>query len=86
VFGAPGARLGRAGHTTLLCSSHPFQRHQPADVVGEVLQADFGIRPCDVGSGVLEYVDSGGIAIRRTIHQGGELIVASGGVAIPETH
>jgi hypothetical protein len=27
--------------------SHPFQRHQPADVVGKVLQADFGFRPRD---------------------------------------
>jgi hypothetical protein len=34
--------MGRAGHTTPLCGSHPFQRHQPADVVGKVLQADFG--------------------------------------------
>ena len=47
MFGAPGARMGRAGHTTPLCGSHPFQRHQPADVVGKVLQADFGFRPRD---------------------------------------
>ena len=39
--------MGRAGHTTPLCGSHPFQRHQPADVVGKVLQADFGFRPRD---------------------------------------
>ena len=44
MFGAPGARLGRADP---LCCSHPFQRHQPADVVGEVLQSDFGFRPRD---------------------------------------
>ena len=47
MFGAPGARLGRAGHTTPLGCSHPFQRHQPADVVGKVLQSDFGFRPRD---------------------------------------
>jgi hypothetical protein len=35
-FVGQGARLGRAGHTTRLCDSHPFQRHQPADVVGKV--------------------------------------------------
>jgi hypothetical protein len=39
--------MGRAGHTTPLCGSHPFQRHQPADVLGKVLQADFGFRPRD---------------------------------------
>ena len=39
--------MGGAGHTTALCSSHPFQRHQPADVVGKVLQPDFGFRPRD---------------------------------------
>jgi hypothetical protein len=39
--------LGAPGRTTPLCGSHPFQRHQPADVVGEVLQADFGFRPRD---------------------------------------
>ena len=38
---------GQARHTTPLCDSHPFQRHQPADVVGKVLQADFGLRPRD---------------------------------------
>ena len=42
-----GQVLGRAGHTTPSCGSHPLQRHQPADVVGEVLQADFGLRPRD---------------------------------------
>ena len=42
-----GARVGRARHTTPLCGSHPFQRHQPADVVGKVLQADFGFCPRD---------------------------------------
>src|ERR1700747_3247816 len=47
MFCVPGARLGRAGHTTPLCGSHPFQRHQPANVVGKVLQADFGFRPRD---------------------------------------
>ena len=26
---------------------HPLQRHKPADVVGEVLQADLGFRPHD---------------------------------------
>ena len=46
-FVGQGARLGRAGHTTPLCDSHPFQRHQPADVVGKVLQSDFGFRPRD---------------------------------------
>src|SRR6202162_3673775 len=40
-------RLGRAGHTTPSCGSHPLQRHQPADVVGKVLQADFSLRPRD---------------------------------------
>jgi hypothetical protein len=39
--------MGHARHTTPLCDSHPFQRHQPADVVGKVLQADFGLRPRD---------------------------------------
>jgi hypothetical protein len=39
--------MGRAGHTTRLCGGHPFQSHQPADVVGKVLQADFGFRPRD---------------------------------------
>ena len=47
LFGAPGARMERAGHTTPLCGSHPFQRHQPADVVGKVLQTDFGFGPRD---------------------------------------
>ena len=42
-----GARMGRAGHTTPLCGCQPFQRHQPADVVGKVLQADFGFCPRD---------------------------------------
>jgi hypothetical protein len=49
VFGVAGARMGRAGHATPLCGSHPFQHHQPADVVGKVLQADFGFRPRDAG-------------------------------------
>src|SRR6516225_5836371 len=40
AWGAPGTLLP-------LCGSHPFQRHQPADVVGKVLQADFGFRPRD---------------------------------------
>ena len=39
--------MGRAGHTTPLCGCQPFQRHQPADVVGKVLQADFGFCPRD---------------------------------------
>ena len=39
AWGAPG--------TLRLCGSHPFQRYQPADVVGKVLQADFGFRPRD---------------------------------------
>ena len=39
--------LGRAGHTSPLCGSHPFQRHQPAEVVGKVLQANFCFRPRD---------------------------------------
>jgi autotransporter passenger strand-loop-strand repeat protein len=34
-----------------------------------------------IGSGGLEYVESGGTAIRTAIHRGGELIVSSGGVA-----
>lgn len=33
--------------TSPLCRSHPLQRHKPADVVGEVLQADLGFRPHD---------------------------------------
>ena len=40
-FVGQGARLGRAGHTTPLYGSHPFRRHQPADIVGKVLQSDF---------------------------------------------
>src|ERR1700730_15289448 len=40
-------RLGRAGHTPPLCGGHPLQRHQPTDVVGKVLQADFSLRPRD---------------------------------------
>ena len=39
--------MGRAWYTTPLCGSHPFQCHQPADVVGKVLQADFNLRPRD---------------------------------------
>jgi autotransporter passenger strand-loop-strand repeat protein len=34
-----------------------------------------------IGNGGLEYVGSGGTAIRTTIHQSGELIVSSGGIA-----
>jgi hypothetical protein len=36
---------GRPGRTPPLCGGHPLQCHKPADVVGEVLQADFGFRP-----------------------------------------
>jgi len=46
-FVGQAPRLGRAGHTTPSCGSHPLQRHQPADVVGKVLQSDFGFRPRD---------------------------------------
>jgi hypothetical protein len=35
------------GHAAPLCGGHPLQRHEPADVVGKVLQADFGFRPRD---------------------------------------
>src|SRR3974390_3708877 len=38
---------GRTGRTPPLCGSHPFQRHQPADVVRKVLQTDFGFGPRD---------------------------------------
>src|SRR3974377_1578620 len=38
---------GRPARTPPLCGSHPFQRHQPADVVGKVLQTDFGFGPRD---------------------------------------
>ena len=29
------------------CRGHPVQRHEAANIVGEVLQADFGARPHD---------------------------------------
>src|SRR2546423_13079895 len=29
------------------CRGHPIQRHNAANIVGEVLQADFGARPHD---------------------------------------
>ena len=35
------------GHTTPSCGSHALQRDKTADVVGEVLEADFGFRPRD---------------------------------------
>jgi len=38
---------GRFSRTSPLGRSHPLQRHKPADVVGEVLQADLGFRPHD---------------------------------------
>jgi hypothetical protein len=37
----------RTGHTTPSCGSHALQRDKTADVVGEVLEADFGFRPRD---------------------------------------
>jgi hypothetical protein len=48
VFCGPGRQLGtRRAHYSSLCDSHPFQRHQPANVLGKVLQSDFGFRPRD---------------------------------------
>jgi len=35
----------RTGHTTPSCGGHSLQRDKTADVVGEVLEADFGFRP-----------------------------------------
>ena len=35
----------RTGHTTPSCGGHSLQRYKTADVVGEVLEADFGFRP-----------------------------------------
>ena len=35
----------RTGHTTPSCGGHSLQRDKTADVVGEVLEADFGLRP-----------------------------------------
>src|SRR5450631_4271656 len=40
-------RWGRAGHTTPLCGSHPLQRHEPADITLEILEANLGFRPCN---------------------------------------
>jgi hypothetical protein len=39
--------LRRSRRTNPSCGSHPLKRHKPADVVGKVLQADFGFRPDD---------------------------------------
>ena len=36
------SRFVRTGHTTPSCGSHALQRDKTADVVGEVLEADFG--------------------------------------------
>src|SRR5208283_2620411 len=38
---------GPSGTSPLCRGHHPLQRHKPADVVGEVLQADLGFRPHD---------------------------------------
>ena len=35
----------RTGHTTPSCGGYSLQRDKTADVVGEVLKADFGFRP-----------------------------------------
>jgi hypothetical protein len=35
----------RTGHSTPSCGGHSVQRDKTADVVGEVLEADFGLRP-----------------------------------------
>jgi hypothetical protein len=56
---AAGRRPNWAGfrRTIPSCSSEPLQRHQAADVVGEILQADLGLcsddadRPYDSTSG-----------------------------------
>jgi hypothetical protein len=55
-----GRRIAQstAGRTTPVCGSDPIHHHQSADVVGKVLQADFGFRPRD--------------ADRRTIRPPGE--------------
>src|ERR1035437_7415619 len=42
---APGS--GRFRRTAPLCGNHPLQRHKPADIVSEVLQASLGFRPHD---------------------------------------
>src|SRR5712675_868511 len=39
------SRFMRTGHTTPSCGGHSLQRDKTADVVGEVLKADFGFRP-----------------------------------------
>src|SRR5712672_2890811 len=39
------SRFMRTGHTTPSCGGHSLQRDKTADVVGEVLEADFGFRP-----------------------------------------
>jgi hypothetical protein len=43
-FSARGSRSGRCGQTPPSCGGHPFQRHEAANVVGQVLQADLGAR------------------------------------------
>src|SRR6266404_4369940 len=46
-FTRTASRFMRTGHTTPSCGSHALQRDKTADVVGEVLEADFGFRPRD---------------------------------------
>src|ERR1035437_3940626 len=47
AFTRSASRFMRTGHTTPSCGSHALQRDKTADVVGEVLEADFGFRPRD---------------------------------------
>ena len=42
MFGAPGARLGCAGHNTPLCGSHPLELHKATHVVDQVHEPDLG--------------------------------------------
>jgi hypothetical protein len=42
---APGS--GRFRRTAPLCGNHPLQRHKPADIVSDILQAYLGFRPHD---------------------------------------
>jgi hypothetical protein len=47
LFVCPIARWGQSGRAPPSRGSDPLQNHQPAYVVGEVLQTDLGARPHD---------------------------------------
>ena len=46
-FVCPMARSGQSGGTPPSRGGDPLQNHQPAYIVGEVLQTDLGPRPYD---------------------------------------